>query len=673
MTIYGDETGIFWETPITKEGKPVINSFLPKSDWKPLTILPSFKDEKLICIDVETKDPNLKKLGPGVRRGGHIVGLSIGIDNGPSFYLPVRHEAGGNLDPERVFPWVQEQVSQFTGIVTGANLLYDLDFLASEKTVPINFKDEVKFHDVMIADPLIDETHLSFSLNDIALRWLAEQKDELILKQAAKAYRIKPSEMKGQIYAMHSKFVGAYAEADTSLPLKIIKLQLEKLKQFNLMELFELEISLIPILLRMRRKGVRVDLNKAEQVREQLVIKEKENIDICQKLAGHEIIPTNKNTFIDVLEDRGFILPMTEPTEKFPKGQKSVTKDWLESNEEKDDFIAHLLKSRNINKVIGTFIDGHVMTHNINGRLHCQFNQLRGGGGDEGKITGTPARFSSSNPNLQQISARDETLAPLVRGLFIPEDGEDWVKWDYSQIEYRFLAHYARGNGAQEIRDAYRKDPKTDYHDLAGKMGGFDITDKKIRRRIKNVNFGTVYGAGAETTAITMKVELEVAIAFLEQYHKELPFVKTTFNEAMRVANRRGYIQSIMGRRRRYKLWEPREYGKGGAYPKDMAIEKYGIGKIKRAFTYTALNATMQDSAATLMKIAMRDYAASGLEKELGTMSLTVHDEMDTSVPRGAKGDKLVDEVTHQMENCYKIRVPILCETQRGANWGECL
>lgn len=642
--------------------------------WKPIIALPSLTGVKRISVDVETKDLLLTKLGPGVRRGGYIAGLAVGIDNGPRFYLPVRHQGGGNLDEKQVFSWARDNFKYFKGEVAGAHLLYDLDYLAEQK---IEFKNPKRFLDVQVAEPLLDENRFSFSLDALAKDYLKDRKEESILAQACADYKIPKKEIKSSLWELPARYVGAYAEADVDLPLRIIRKQLIKIEQQDLSELFDIESKLIPILLGMRRRGIRVDMKQVERVRDFLINQIKIYQDEASRLASCQILVGKKKTFVPYIQKLGL------PFERTPKNKEpKINKDWMESMRGAHPFVECLFQAKKYQHALNTFIDGYIGQHCINGRIHCEFNQLKADKDDEatgkqkGKKKGTIARFSSSNPNLQNIPARDPELGPMIRGFFVAEEGEEYVRHDWSQIEYRFLAHYAEGKGSEEARQKYRDDPKTDFHIMCQQLAGAVVPSMLTmdRKKIKNGNFGVVYGSGVPTMAATLGMTIEEATAFLKSYHGALPFVKKTGNSAASVAETRGYIRTILNRRGRFDLYEEAGYGMSKAYPRARAIEEYGIRNIQRAGCYKALSRLLQGSAADLMKKAMVVIYEAGLNAPdaLGPNLLTCHDELGNSRPKTKAGRQAIKEVKYLMETCMTLRVPIIAEMEKGKSWGDC-
>lgn len=632
---------------------------VPDTNWRPPTELPNLRGVTRLAFDVETRDEQLTELGPGVRRGGHIVGMSLGTNDGRRWYLPIRHEGGGNLDADVVLAWARSELNAFDGELVGANLLYDLDFSAHEG---IAFPKVRRFFDVQVAEPLLDEHRREYNLDSLSRDYLHDNKREEVLKAAAIAYGFGTSAkaVKGNIWRLPAQYVGEYGEADADLPLRILPLQLAKIEDEGLGPVFDLESRLIPVLLAMRRRGVRIDIGKVDSVRARLVQERDEALTILRSFAGPQAELRAPDSFSKALLDRGLQFSMTK------EGHPSITKPWLEKHIG-DPLIDSIIRGRTVDTIINTFIDGHIRSHLIGNRIHCQFHQLRG---DD---SGTIARLSSDSPNLQNIPARNKILAPLIRSLFLPEEDEKWASCDLSQTEYRILTHYAVGPRAEEARQMYRDNPKTDFHNMCASMLGFDPQNNDQRTRVKSTNFCKVYGGGAPKIAQTFGCSLAEATAFVEKYDRELPFVKATSDLAMKTAIQRGYVRTIYGRRQRFSFWEP-QYNKGRLHKPLLlfeAKEKYG-SSISRAYTYAALNRVIQGSAADQMKKAMVDVHESGVCDTLGAMLLTVHDELDVSVPQTAAGQEAIMELKRLMEDAIPLSVPVIGDLKIANHWGEC-
>lgn len=638
------------------------------SNWKLPKQFPNIKDAKLICLDIETRDPDIKVTGPGVRREGYIVGLAVATDDGFRGYYPFAHEEGKQYDKEQVLRWARDQFSG-TNPKLGANILYDLDFLAADG-VPVNGP----LFDVQVAEPLLNENRIFYNLDSLALEYLNEGKDETLLAQecARRGWKGKPQE---HLWRLDPKFVGPYAEGDVDRTIRVFRCQEPKLHSEELWPLFTMESELVPLLLAMRQEGVRIDLDKTER----LVVETEKEIKIIIKhlksLSGIEPDIWAARSLAQVFDKLGISYPRTIKSD-----EPSFQAKFLERLEHPIGKM--ILEARQLDKFVGTFLKGQILDLQVKGRLHPSFNQLKGD--DYGTVTG---RFSCSLPNLQFIPARHPRLGPLTRSLFIPNPGCRWGRADYSQIEIRILAHYARGEGAAAIRQAYIENPDLDYH-----QWGADKA-RVSRKHAKTINFGVIYGMGAAKLAQDLGISISEANKLLSTYFKELPFLKQTTRAAMEVAIGRGYVKTILGRRRRFNLWEPANWKLGKDNPElrdtdqDTAREKLrayrtllarndkkaaadlGLG-VQRAGTYKAFNAVDQGSAADIMKKAMVDFWKAGLFKQL-PLHLTVHDELDVSISKGQKGDKAFKEMLEIMAQAIPLKVPVIVEAEQGVNWGE--
>jgi DNA polymerase I-like protein with 3'-5' exonuclease and polymerase domains len=292
---------------------------------------------------------------------------------------------------------------------------------------------------------------------------------------------------------------------------------------------------------------------------------------------------------------------------------------------------------------------------------------------------------NSSTPNLQNIPSRSK-LGKKVRECFVPDVGHiKWRKFDFSQIHYRLLAHYAvdRGDGSAEaLRERYRNDKTTDYHmdvyrNVAPLMG-WSLTDEeeiKLKRRpIKNVNFGLLYGQSEKSLAYKSGMSEAQAKDFFKSYHAGAPYVKATMEEIGKEVQQYGYVTTLLGRRIRFNYWEPirRDFDNPEMpLPYELAIRKWGAG-IRRAYEYRGVNYKFQGSEPDIMKSAMRACWQSGVYDVTGVPSITVHDETDHSViddtPRMREA---YDFIKHTMENTIKLRIPIFADENNGPNWGK--
>ncbi len=938
--------------------------------WTMPDSFPDLSSAKKICVDCETRDPDLKRKGPGVRRGACIVGVAIGTDDGFRAYYPVAHDEGPNMNREAVLSWLREELSRENQEKVGANILYDADFLSH-----VGVELAGPWRDVQVAEPLLDENALSYSLSSLAKRYLGEDKleDEIDQYAAGKGWKGK-AQM--HLWRMPPSVVGPYAIADVDLPLRILELQERSLREQDLVDLFKLESKLTKVLLRMRRTGVRIDVGRLEETIDQF---KKRLFDLKKSLkrdAGFDVEVWAAASVARAFDAKGLAYPLTAKTK-----QPSFTRTFLERHDH--PMARSIVEVRSLEKFIGTFLKGSIRDMLVGDRIHGQFHQLKGD--DYGAVTG---RLSSSNPNLQFIPARDEELGPLCRSLFVPEVGHVWGKADLSQIEFRLFAHYASGDGAEEIRRRYNEDPDIDFHQICADLAGVDrkrakcfhpdtevltrsgwkqilsleegdsicqaipcngwiqlewtneytveekpnhedhlvwlrnegvdlrltpdhrclvhdrlvrnyrvvspcqmgtsgyswsnagtlindcdwdvpekwlrlavatqadgsygkigtardirfgftktnkiermdrllhgishrrverpingvtgtffyidpsvtgnirkildpdktlswrmltlplsgrtivldearwwdshqqnnwqmymygsvlqknvdvlqaiaaITGRKTRKTqnkngfhlsikqrkmtrggnvipnnipyTKNIamisvpstfllvrdggipvitgqtiNFGKIYGMGLDKLCSSMGMSREEGQRFMEAYDDAIPFVKHMLRLADSTAQKRGYVRTILGRRRRFDAYEPADFTLSKKLPaaskEDMVrtvnseIRKDPTIRpgVRRARTYKALNAVIQGSAADQIKKAMVDCDEAGLWDVL-PLHLTVHDELDVSVPKTQAGEEAFREMVHLMEEAVPLRVPVRADWKTGRNWGEC-
>ena len=610
-------------------------------DWCAPEIFPDLTSCKDIAVDLETCDPNIKTLGPGWARGdGYIVGVAVAAGDFVG-YFPIRHENNGNIDPKIVFKWLQKQLDTPHINKIFHNATYDLGWLRHE-----GIEVKGRIIDTMVAAPLLNENRFSYSLDSVGREYTGERKNEKLLRIAAKNWGIDP---KSEMWKLPAKFVGQYAEQDAAMTLSLWRVFEKELAREELTSIFELETSLIPLMLDMRQKGVLVDLDKAEQTKKLLREQEEQIRKEIKRNTGVLVEPWVATSVASVLEHYGIEYKTTGKT-----NQPSITKAFLQSIPH--EISGQILKLRELNKANSTFIDS-ILRYQHNGRIHCEFHQLRSD--DGGTITG---RFSSSNPNLQQIPARDPDLKKAIRGLFIPEPGDQWGSFDYSSQEPRLLVHYCHvlsGNlpeysGIQTIVDAYQKED-VDFHQIVADMAGIG------RKEAKTVNLGIMYGMGRGKLAHTLDITEDEAKELLSTYHDKVPFVKQLADSASSRATKHGRIRTLLGRKCRFDLWEPTTFAYNKPLPLEEARKEYGPG-IRRAFTYKALNKLIQGSAADQTKKAMAECYKEGL-----VPLLTVHDELCFSI----SSEEQASRIKEIMETCVDLAVPSKVDQELGDNWGE--
>lgn len=655
-----DSIGLFWEdVPTGRAARGPLQRpmpAIPETGWVAPNYFPNLSGARAIALDTETWDPDLLDYGPGWARGkGHVVGVSLAVDGGYKWYFPVAHETcpTENLDKEQVFRWLKDTLGNANQPKIGANLMYDVGWLRHE-----GIHVAGSLFDVQFAEALLDES-AEVNLNALGMRYLGEGKTTNILYQwLADWFGGPPTGVQRKwIAKAPPSLVGPYAEGDADLPLRLEYLLTKRLVDENLWSVFRMECDLIRLMIDMRFAGVRVDLDKANDAREILLEKETAAAKYLASLAGFEVNTSSSSHLAKAFEAAGVDYPRTL------KGAPSFTKGFLEE-------VTHpigkaVVEVRKLNKLRTTFIESYVLDSNINGRLYGQFHLLRGD--SEGTRSG---RLSSTTPNLQNIPSKD-ALAAIIRGLFVPDIGHlQWDKFDYSQIEYRFLAHFAVGPGSDEIRAVFNNNPDADYHqaiiDLILGSTGIELD----RKPAKTINFGLIYGMGQDKLGRSLHLDSKATAQLFEAYHTGAPFAKATMAACSEEASLTGVIQTYLGRKSRFDLWEPGGWGrkeKAAALPLREALLRYG--KIKRAYVHKALNRKLQGSAADLMKMAMWQLYHSGVFAYTGIPRLTVHDELDFSNPGGQ--EEAYQYVHHTLENVTKLRIPIKADRESGPDWGH--
>ena len=609
--------------------------FPPKSSWSVPAVFPQFSETETIAVDLETYDPHLMTCGPGWATGrGHVVGIGIATNNWNG-YFPIRHEGGGNLDEGLVLRWLRNTLSSEKREVIFHNSLYDVGWLRREG---VDVKGKIL--DTIVAAPLVNENRYSYSLDNLGEFYCNEKKDESLLQNAALAFGVNP---KSEMYKLHAKYVGPYGEQDAVLTLKLWKkLKLEIAEQ-NLEKILDMECRLIPLLLEMRWRGVRVDEEKADTISKQLSLKEQKIMVEIKRQYGSEVNLWANASLQSIFEKNKIWFPRTA------KGMPSFQRDWLEGHDH--ELPQLIVKARKLNKARTTFIDKMIKDHCFNGRIHAEAHAMRNDRG--GTVSG---RFSYSNPNLQQVPARDPEIGNLIRSLFIPEEGCQWGVFDYSQQEPRLTVHYAdqmKLTGAQDAVKLYTEE-NADFHQIVADMANIP------RKQAKTINLGLSYGMGKEKLIKELGIDDTEAENLFQQYHANVPFIRALQDQCARVAMDRGYIKTFAGRRCRFDLWESR-YERTLPLPLEEAKEKYG-DNLKRSYTYKALNRLIQGSAADMTKLAML-----GLWEEGIVPHLQVHDEVDISI----ENTEQANTVARIMENCVELAVPLLVDMELGTSWGE--
>ena len=635
---------------------------LPQTEWLPPKKFPDLSKYDEIAIDLETKDPELKKKGSGSVVGrGEIVGFAVAVEGWKGYY-PIAHETGPNMDREKVIEWFKDICgSPATKIFH--NAMYDVCWIRK-----LGIKINGLVVDTMIAASLINENRYSYTLNTLSWTYLQKGKNETKLVEAAKARGL---DAKADMWRLPAIEVGEYAEKDAELTLELWQLFKKIIQEQNLKNIFDLETSLFPCLVDMRFLGVKVDVSKAHELKRQLALQEEMLLHKIKKDSNIDVQIWAAASIAKVFDSLNLSYDLTEKT-KSP----SFTKNFITNHSH--PVVKLIAEARKINKVRTTFIDT-IIEHEHLGRIHAEINQIRSD--DGGTVTG---RFSYANPNLQQIPARDPVTGPMIRSLFIPDDKCKWGCFDYSQQEPRLVAHYALKlelPSVNAIADSYDNDPSTDFHKIVAEMAEIP------RGQAKTINLGLFYGMGKAKLQAELGVSKEKAEELFEKYHDKVPFVKQLMNKAMKKAQDKGEVKTLLDRRCRFPKYEPILKGTdwGTFVPAEdhermLELQKMGptllnekgedTGKknywhensTRRAFTYKALNKLIQGSAADMTKKAMVELYKEGILSHI-----QVHDELDFSI----ESDSHADKIKQIMEQAVDLEVPNKVDYESGPNWGE--
>jgi len=633
-----------------------------------------------ITIDTETHDPYLTERGAGWAYdlfgagAGKIVGISVHADNFHE-YLPIGHTEA-NLDPKKVKGWLSGQLTKDdTQPKVFANSMYDWGWMEAEG---IKMSGDVQ--DVMYQAPLIDENRMAYSLDRLGKDYLGFGKDEHLLLEAGKLLGIKNSKkdnVKKHMMRFHPNLVGLYANQDTAVTRGLWDYFNPVIEADDLSRVYQLELDLIPMHIKMRMRGVRVDVDEAELQQKILLEAEASARKFIKRETGILIGSwDNAAELATVFDKIGITYERTAKTQ-----QPSITQDWLRSL--KHPISDTILTGRKVSNNRATFIENAILNLQQRGRIFPNFNQLRkdsddGAGGVIGKELKTTSkgavsgRYSSSGPNFQQIPSpeRDDPnadfqLGSLVRGLFLPEEGEEWHGLDYSSQEPRGIIHFAeltKCKGAHAMAEKFREDPNTDIHLqnailLLKKKPDFAPNAKSARKPVKTIGLGIAYGMGGGklcyqlglpytmSTWITGGKEIEImkagpeGVEIMNAFDESAPYIRQLAEICKNRVRSKGYIVTPMGRRFHF--------------PKDEAGKYMYLNK--------ALNRLIQGTSADMTKLAMRDLYRNGILPHG-----TVHDEIDIST----SDPEVVKRAKYLMENSLKMTIPIVVDVGTGKNWG---
>ena len=592
------------------------NYQLVDNEEKLSQLLQNIVTQSVLSLDTETTSTDPIR--------AELVGMSFSYAENQAFYVPVpadRSEAQKIVDRFRPVFENREIMK------VGQNIKYDMLVLAN-----YGVQLQGPLFDTMVAHYVLQPElrHNMDYLAEIYLNYQTIHIEELIGPKGKN---------QGNMRDLPPASVYEYACEDADVTLKL-KNKLEKeLDENNVRKLFEeIEMPLIPVLAYMERNGVRIDTEALKETSRHFTLRMKQIEEEVYQLAGTEFNIASPKQVGEVLFDR---LKIVEKAKKTKTGQYVTSEEVLESLRGKHEVVGKILEHRGLKKLLGTYIDALPQLINPEtGRIHTSFNQT---------VTAT-GRLSSSNPNLQNIPIRNED-GKEIRKAFIPDDGCIFFSADYSQIELRIMAHLS---GDPHMIEAFQKGQ--DIHAAtASKIYKVPLEEvtREQRSKAKTANFGIIYGISVFGLAERLNVDRKEAKELIDGYFENYPHVKEYMDESIRIARERGYIETIFKRKR---------------YLPDINSRNAVVrGYAER----NAINAPIQGSAADIIKVAMvRIYQRFLKERIQSKMILQVHDELNFSV-LPEEQEKVKQIVIEEMESAYKMKAPLLADSEWGQNWLE--
>jgi DNA polymerase I-like protein with 3'-5' exonuclease and polymerase domains len=557
---------------------------------------------------------------------------------------------------------VRDHIASDVRFVT-QNGLYDFGWLRAE--AGIKMPPGERLEEIGAIATMVDENRFKYSLESLCDWRGLPGKDDTLLRQGIEALGLRGSKKRKLIPQTHiwqlpAHYVGPYAEADAVNTLLLFENLTPILDQEGTRTAYQLECDILPMVLEMRLRGIRVDLDAAEYARTLLLSKRDAALteisnQLGRAISMHEI--QGRKWLVEAFDRLNIKYPRTE------KGNPSFTAGKLGWMSGHSYWLPQLIATANkYNKAASDFVQT-IIDHAVNGRVHAEISPHRS------EDNGTKSfRFSYSKPALQQMPSRDEELAPLIRGIFLAEEGEVWAKPDASQREFRFVVHYANQHKLRNAAEAvarYRDDPDADFHAFAAAITGLDRSDAKA------VNFAKMYGAGVRKFAQMIGKPLVEAQQIYARYDRDLPFLLLLSKIYTRRAYNRGYITLYDGARRHFDKFAPGGKWKKGAGPcsREEALDRIKDPKhpwyrqtLHRADTKNAMNALIQGGAARHTKIWLRACWREGI-----VPLLQMHDCLDCSVSSREQAE-LVARLGCE---AVQLDVPMRVDLKYGRTWGD--
>ena len=581
-----------------------------------------------------------------------IFGVAVRV-NKQNYYYDIRRH------PNAV-KWLKDQLPQARRFVNH-NIKFDLHMLREAGVIIPDHLPEC----TMVQAALINEHEYEYTLDHLAEKYLARNKIDIIprgkellgMKKNARA-----KDVMGRLCELPESVVAEYAMIDVELAELLYHRNLHEIEEQNLHKVWGLEKRLLPVLLRMEERGVMVDVDAAERASEILL----NRINILQKrikeLAGGDININSSKQLIELFkpikdpaDDRRWVIEIPGraiPIPSTESGAPSLGTDTL--RRVPGELPSSIIEIRKLIKTRDTFIRGHILGHQVDGLIHCNYNQTKN---DADAGTGT-GRLSVTAPALQQIHKRNKEIAAVVRSIFIPYPGQKWASADWDQKEFRWFAHYANN---PTINKMYEDNPDTDFHQAVADLTGLPRSPVDgIKGNAKQINLGLVFGMGKGKMAQEMDLPYSVvyrrdkeylnpgpeAEELFRKYNESVPGIAELLENAASVASSRGYVMTVMGRHIRF--------------PGGKATHKAG-GLI------------FQGSAADSMKLKMIELDREFSDQDVNLL-LSVHDETDFSLDPDPVTTGRIKEILECFDgiNCeIKCKIPIRSTVTVADNWWE--
>ena len=582
-------------------------------------LLKKLKKVSYLTVDLETTSLDTRK--------AEIVGIALSYPRAQKqevCYIPLRHKSGEQLPPKLVLDGLKPVLTSPKVKVWGQNIKYDYLILGYHGIWISHISD-----DSMIASYVLDPSE-RHNLDALSLKYLGHQ-----------TIRYADVTQKGKKQIGFDEVpldeATAYAGEDADVTSRLVILLRKKLKQARQLDLYErIEMPLVSILAGMEAAGVCVDLPFLRRMSDEL--------EKLMTLNSQEIYASAGEVFnIQSPKQLSKILfqKLKLPVVRKIKTGHSTNEEVLTALGDTHELPGKILAYREIAKLKSTYVDALIeLADPKTGRVHTSYNQT----------VAATGRLSSSNPNLQNIPIRSE-LGQKIRKAFIAERGSLLLSADYSQVELRLLAHLSQD---PVLMEAFQKDKDIHAQTAAEVFGVFpEMVTSDMRRLAKTINFGLIYGQSPFGLARQLKIPQRQARDYIDRYFQRYQAVKTYMSKTIEEAGRKGYVDTMMGRRR---------------YLPELRSSNLQLRQLAERM---AINTPVQGSAADLIKIAMIRISEALQKKKYKTrMILQVHDELVFEVPE-AELPKMRELVQHHMENAMRLAVPLKVDITTGPTWGD--